>query len=72
MWWKVIPEEVTPVAVLPMVAVGQPTVTLFRTTRTLVVVEEAAMPGFATPEGFDELERRNYDESALTVLRHRA
>ena len=38
----------------------------------LVVVEEAATPGFATPEGFDELERRNYDESALTVLRHRA
>jgi hypothetical protein len=36
-----------------------------------VVVEEAATPGFATPEGFDELERRNYDESALTVLRHR-
>jgi 16S rRNA (guanine966-N2)-methyltransferase len=37
----------------------------------LVVVEEAATPGFATAEGFDELERRNYDESALTVLRHR-
>ena len=37
----------------------------------LVVVEEAATPGFATPEGFDELEPRNYDESALTVLRHR-
>ena len=37
----------------------------------LVVVEEAATPGFATTEGFDELERRNYDESALTVLRHR-
>jgi len=37
----------------------------------LAVVEEAATPGFATPEGFDELERRNYDESVLTVLRHR-
>ena len=38
----------------------------------LVVVEEAAKPGFTTSEGFDELERRNYDDSALIVLRHRA
>ena len=38
----------------------------------LVVVEEAAKPGFITSEGFDELERRNYDDSALIVLRHRA
>ena len=38
----------------------------------LVVVEEAAKPGFTTSEGFDELERRNYDDSALFVLRHRA
>ena len=38
----------------------------------LVVVEEAAKPGFTTPEGFDEIERRNYDDSALIVLRHRA
>ena len=38
----------------------------------LVVVEEAAKPGFTTPEGFDELERRTYDDSALIVLRHRA
>jgi 16S rRNA (guanine966-N2)-methyltransferase len=38
----------------------------------LAVVEEAAKPGFTAPEGFDELERRNYDDSALIVLRHRA
>jgi 16S rRNA (guanine966-N2)-methyltransferase len=37
----------------------------------LVVVEEAAKPDFTTPEGFDEIERRNYDNSALIVLRHR-
>lgn len=37
----------------------------------LVVVEEAAKAGFAAPEGFDELERRDYDDSALIVLRHR-
>jgi 16S rRNA (guanine966-N2)-methyltransferase len=36
----------------------------------LAVVEEAAKPGFTAPEGFDELERRNYDDSALIVLRH--
>jgi 16S rRNA (guanine966-N2)-methyltransferase len=38
----------------------------------LVVVEEAAKPGFNVPEGFDELERRSYDDSALILLRHRA
>jgi 16S rRNA (guanine966-N2)-methyltransferase len=37
----------------------------------LVVVEEAAKAGFAAPEGFDELERRNYDDTSLIVLRHR-
>jgi 16S rRNA (guanine966-N2)-methyltransferase len=37
----------------------------------LVVVEEAAKPGFAAPEGFDEIERRSYDDSALILLRHR-
>ncbi len=31
----------------------------------LVVVEEAATAGFAGPEGFDELERRVYDDTAL-------
>jgi 16S rRNA (guanine966-N2)-methyltransferase len=35
----------------------------------LVVVEEAAKPGFAAPDGFDELERRAYDDTALIVLR---
>ena len=34
--------------------------------------EEAAKPGFNVPEGFDELERRSYDDSALIMLRHRA
>ncbi|MGA7487396.1 MAG: 16S rRNA (guanine(966)-N(2))-methyltransferase RsmD, partial [Xanthobacteraceae bacterium] len=38
----------------------------------LVVVEEAAKADFAAPEGFDELERRGYDDSMLIVLRHRA
>ena len=37
----------------------------------LVVVEEAAKAGFAAPAGFDELERRDYDDSALIVLRYR-
>jgi 16S rRNA (guanine966-N2)-methyltransferase len=37
----------------------------------LVVVEEAAQAGFTAPAGFDELERRDYDDSALIVLRHR-
>jgi 16S rRNA (guanine966-N2)-methyltransferase len=36
----------------------------------LAIVEEAATAGFAAPEGFDELERRSYDDSALIVLRH--
>jgi 16S rRNA (guanine966-N2)-methyltransferase len=35
----------------------------------LAIVEEAAKAGFAAPEGFDELERRSYDDSALIVLR---
>ncbi len=37
----------------------------------LIVVEEAAKAGFAAPAGFDELERRVYDDTALVVLRHR-
>jgi 16S rRNA (guanine966-N2)-methyltransferase len=37
----------------------------------LVVVEEAAKAGFAAPKGFDELERRDYDDSAFIVLRYR-
>jgi 16S rRNA (guanine966-N2)-methyltransferase len=38
---------------------------------SLIVVEEAAKAGFAAPEGFDELERRSYDDTMLIVLRHR-
>jgi 16S rRNA (guanine966-N2)-methyltransferase len=38
----------------------------------LVVVEEAAKAGVVAPAGFDELERRVYDDTALIVLRHRA
>jgi 16S rRNA (guanine966-N2)-methyltransferase len=37
----------------------------------LAVVEEAAKAGFTAPAGFDELERRGYDDSVLVVLRHR-
>jgi len=37
----------------------------------LIVVEEAASAGFAAPDGFGELERRRYDDTALIVLRHR-
>jgi 16S rRNA (guanine966-N2)-methyltransferase len=38
----------------------------------LIAVEEAAKANFAAPEGFDELERRSYDDTALILLRHRA
>jgi 16S rRNA (guanine966-N2)-methyltransferase len=38
----------------------------------LIVVEEAAKAHFVAPEGFDELERRDYDDTMLVVLRHRA
>jgi 16S rRNA (guanine966-N2)-methyltransferase len=38
----------------------------------LVVVEEAARAAFAAPAGFDELERRRYDDTALIVLRARS
>jgi 16S rRNA (guanine966-N2)-methyltransferase len=37
----------------------------------LIVVEEAARSAFAAPEGFDELERRTYDDTVLVLLRHR-
>jgi 16S rRNA (guanine966-N2)-methyltransferase len=36
----------------------------------LAVVEEAAKAGFSAPEGFAELERRSYDDTALIVLRY--
>ena len=35
----------------------------------LVVVEEAADAGFKAPEGFEELERRQYDDTELVFLR---
>lgn len=35
----------------------------------LVVVEEAADAGFKSPEGFEELERRQYDDTVLVFLR---
>jgi 16S rRNA (guanine966-N2)-methyltransferase len=38
----------------------------------LVVVEEAAKADFAAPAGFEELEWRVYDDTALIILRHRA
>ena len=37
----------------------------------LAVVEEAASAAFAAPEGFEELERRRYDDTMLILLRHR-
>ena len=36
----------------------------------LIVVEEAADAGFKAPEGFAELERRQYDDTELVFLRH--
>ena len=36
----------------------------------LVVVEEAAAAGFTAPEGFEELERRDYDDTVLVFLRY--
>jgi len=35
----------------------------------LVVVEEAADAGFKAPEGYEELERREYDDTELVFLR---
>ena len=37
----------------------------------LVVVEEAVSAKFAAPEGYEELERRDYDDSELVFLRFR-
>ncbi len=36
----------------------------------LAVVEEAADADFKTPEGFEELERRDYDDTELVFLRN--
>ncbi|MBS0534859.1 MAG: 16S rRNA (guanine(966)-N(2))-methyltransferase RsmD [Proteobacteria bacterium] len=38
-------------------------------TDALVVVEEAVSAKFSAPEGFEELERRDYDDSELIFLR---
>lgn len=35
----------------------------------LALVEEAVKAGFKTPEGFDELERRAYDDTEIVFLR---
>jgi 16S rRNA (guanine966-N2)-methyltransferase len=35
----------------------------------LIVVEEATDAGFKAPEGFEELERRQYDDTELVFLR---
>ena len=35
----------------------------------LVVVEEATDAGFKLPDGFEELERRDYDDTQMTFLR---
>jgi 16S rRNA (guanine966-N2)-methyltransferase len=40
------------------------------TSGALIVVEEAADAGFTAPQGFDELERRQYDDTELIFLRH--
>jgi 16S rRNA (guanine966-N2)-methyltransferase len=39
------------------------------TADALIVVEEAAKPAFAVPEGFTELERRRYDDTEFVILR---
>jgi 16S rRNA (guanine966-N2)-methyltransferase len=40
------------------------------TAGALAVVEEAADAAFVAPAGFDELERRRYDDTSLILLRH--
>ena len=35
----------------------------------LVMVEDAAEPGFKTPPGYQEIERRRYDDIEVTFLR---
>lgn len=37
----------------------------------LIVVEESVKAAFRTSEGFEELERRPYDETEVVLLRHR-
>jgi 16S rRNA (guanine966-N2)-methyltransferase len=38
----------------------------------LIVVEEAVEARFPAPEGFEEIERRSYDDTELIFLRYRA
>ncbi len=40
------------------------------TRNAVVVVEESAEAAFKPPEGYEELERRRYDDTEFTVLRH--
>jgi len=42
------------------------------TPQALIVVEEAADAGFVAPEGFEELERRQYDDTEFVLLRFSA
>jgi 16S rRNA (guanine966-N2)-methyltransferase len=35
----------------------------------LIVIEEAVTAGFTAPEGFEEIERRRYDDTEFTFLR---
>ncbi|MBX9827802.1 MAG: RsmD family RNA methyltransferase, partial [Xanthobacteraceae bacterium] len=37
----------------------------------LIVVEEAAGAAFAAPDGFEEIERRDYGDTQATILRLR-
>jgi 16S rRNA (guanine966-N2)-methyltransferase len=41
------------------------------TADALIVVEETTDANFKPPEGFDEIERRKYDDTELIILRHR-
>ncbi len=41
------------------------------TPRALLAVEETKAAGFVTPQGFEELERRTYDDTELVFLRRR-
>jgi len=42
---------------------------LWLTPEALVVVEESKVAGFATPEGYEELERRDYDDTEFVFLK---
>ena len=42
---------------------------LWLTTDALIVVEEAADAGFKAPEGYQEIERRKYDDTEFAILR---